>query len=73
MLPTIQLLVEGAMYVSQGGITIPIEACYVSVELEESGLTSRSDQPVSILVCPHKSFSVKVLAPKGGGSSSLQV
>ena len=45
----------------------------ISVELEESGLTSQSDQPSGVLVCPQRSFSEELLTPKDGSSSSWRV
>ena len=44
-----------------------------SLELEESGITSQSDQPAGVLACPQQSFSIKLLTPKYDGSFILAI
>ena len=71
MMPNMQGLMKYAMYVSQDGIPMSIEGMLrcVSVELEDSDITSRSDQPSCVSVCLQQSFSEKLSTLKDGGSS----
>ena len=55
----------------RSGLQCQLNGCCVSVELEESGLTSRSDQTTGVLACPQKNFSEKILTPKDDDSFIL--
>ena len=52
------------------GYQYQLKRCWILVDIEESDLTSWSYQPSGISVYLQRSFSEKLLTPKGGGSSS---
>ena len=72
MLPTMQALVEDAMYVSQGDIPMSEGDTAYHWSCEESVLTSRYYQLVDVSACPQQRFSAKILTPKDGSSFILE-
>ena len=51
------------------GYQCQLKGCCISVDIYDSVLTWRSDQPTGVLACPHQSFSANLLTPKESGSS----
>ena len=69
--PTMQVLVEDVVYVSQCGIPMYVwDALYLWI-CDDPGLISWSDQIVGAAACSHQSFSSKLLTPKDVSSFIL--